>query len=80
MPKTAARIWLEITDIKAQRIQTISEDDARDEGCGVGKIYGLEEVGQSNFREGFFAKWISIYGIESYHTNPWVWAIKFKVV
>ncbi len=78
MPKTAARIWLEITDIKAQRIQSISEEDAKQEGCGVAKIYGFSETGQSNFREGFFSKWISIYGIESYYENPWTWVIKFK--
>jgi len=78
MFKTDARLWLEITDIKAQRIQSISEEDAREEGCGVAKIYGFSEIGQSSFREGFFAKWISVYGIESYYENPWIWAIKFK--
>jgi hypothetical protein len=80
MPKTAARLWLEITDIKAQRLQTISEQDAIEEGCGVAKIFGFGVIGQSNHREGFFAKWISIYGIEYYHENPWIWALKFKVL
>jgi hypothetical protein len=80
MPKTAARLWLEITDIKAQRLQTISEQDAFGEGCGVDKIFGFSENGQSNHREGFFSKWIAIYGLESYHENPWIWALKFKVV
>lgn len=79
MPKTAARLWLEITDIKAQRLQTISEQDAFEEGCGAAKIFGFSEIGQSNHREGFFAKWIAIYGLESYHENPWIWALKFKV-
>ncbi len=80
MPKDKARIWLKITDIKAQRIQTVSEEDAREEGAGVGKIFGFSEIGQNTYREGFYAKWISIYGIESYHENSWIWAIKFKVV
>lgn len=79
MPKTAARLWLEITDIKAQRLQTITEQDAFEEGCGVTKIFGFSEIGHSNHREGFFAKWIAIYGLESYHENPWIWALKFKV-
>jgi hypothetical protein len=78
MPKTAARIWLQITSIKAQRIQTVSEEDACEEGSGIGKIFGFGEVDQSNYREGFFAKWISIYGIESYYENPWIWALKFQ--
>jgi len=80
MPKTAARLWLQIAGISAQRLQDISEDDAREEGTDIGKIFGFGDIGQSNFREGFFAKWITIYGIESYHINPWVWAIKFKMV
>jgi hypothetical protein len=80
MPKSAARLWLEITDIKAQRIQTVSEQDAIEEGCGVAKIFGFGDIGQSNHREGFFAKWITIYGLESYHENPWIWALKFKVL
>ena len=79
MPKTAARIWLQITDVKAQRIQTITEAEAWAEGVQLAKILGLGEIGQSNYREGFIAKWISIYGIESFYENPWVWAIKFSV-
>ena len=77
--KNQARIWLQITDIKPQRILTITEDEAREEGISVGKILNLGEIGQVNFREGFIAKWISIYGIENYYENPWVWAIKFKL-
>jgi hypothetical protein len=80
MPKTAARIWLQITGIKAERIQSVSEEDAKAEGCGAAKIYGFSETSQSNFREGFWAKWISIYGIESYYENPWSWVIKFELV
>lgn len=77
--KNQTRIWLQITDIKPQRILTITEDEAREEGISVGKILNLGEIGQVNFREGFIAKWISIYGIENYYENPWVWAIKFKL-
>ncbi len=79
MSKTTARIWLQITDVKAQRIQTITESEAKEEGVKIAKILGLGEIGQSNYREGFIAKWISIYGIESWYENPWVWAVKFSV-
>jgi hypothetical protein len=79
MPKTKARLWLQITEIKAQRVQSVTDEEARQEGVTPAKIYGFGEIGQSNFREGFFAKWISIYGIESYYENPWVWAIKFNL-
>ena len=79
MRKNQARVWLQITDIKPQRIQTITEDEAREEGIRVGKILNFGEIGQVNFREGFIIKWISIYGIESFYENPWVWAIKFNL-
>ncbi len=80
MPKTAARLWLEITDVKAQRIQSVTEEEAEQEGTRAGKIFGFSPEGPNNFREGFFLKWISIYGIESYYENFWVWSIKFHVL
>jgi hypothetical protein len=79
LPKKEARLWLQITDVKAQRIQTITEDEARQEGTKPGEIFGMGETGKKTFREGFIAKWISIYGIESFYENPWVWAVKFTV-
>jgi hypothetical protein len=66
MPKTAARLWLQITDIKAQRIQTVTEEEAREEGTKPAEVYGMGEIGKKTFREGFIAKWHTIYGIEKY--------------
>jgi hypothetical protein len=80
MPKNKARLWLQITEIKAQRIQSVTEDEANQEGTKTDKIFGFGETGQSNYREGFIAKWISVYGIESFYENPWVWVINFNVV
>ena len=67
MPRWASRIQLEITCTRVERLNAISEDDALSEGCAGG-------VG--NFR----SVWGGIYGEKSWHSNPWVWVIEFKIV
>ncbi len=71
MPRTASRILLEITDVRVERLRSMSQDDARAEG--VIAASGPMEAGLA-FRE----LWDSIYGDESWNSNPWVWVIKFK--
>jgi hypothetical protein len=68
MPKAAARIWLEITNVRVERLQEISEEDAIKEGS----IYLL------NVREWFSDLWQSINGEKSWNENPWVWVIEFE--
>lgn len=77
MKKTDARLWLYIKEISVQRIQSITEKEAMQEGTGPGKVLNFNDITEPTFREGFCKKWISIYGIESWHENPWVWVIKF---
>ena len=78
MAKKDSRLWLQITDIKAQRIQSITGEEAKAEGIGIASVLNFSPGDISCFRAGFYKKWISIYGIESWHENPWVWAIKFQ--
>ena len=73
MPRLASRILLEITDVRVERLRNMSQDDARAEG--VIAASGPMEAGLA-FRE----LWDSIYGIESWKVNPWVWVIEFKRV
>ncbi len=73
MPRTASRILLEITDVRVERLRSMSQDDARAEG--VIAASGPLEAGLA-FRE----LWDSIYGEESWKANPWVWVIEFKRV
>ncbi len=73
MPKAASRILLEITDVRVERLRSMSQDDARAEG--VIAASGPMEAGLA-FRE----LWDSIYGEESWKANPWVWVIEFKRV
>ncbi|HCF8297135.1 TPA: hypothetical protein NIV23_005187 [Klebsiella pneumoniae] len=73
MPRAASRILLEITDVRVERLRSMSQDDARAEG--VIAASGPMEAGLA-FRE----LWDSIYGEESWKANPWVWVIKFKQI
>lgn len=75
MPRWASRLLLEITDVRVERLNNISECDAKAEGgpteCTL--------IGDKYF-PGFRSLWKSIYGEESWDANPWVWVIKFKRV
>lgn len=77
MPRWASRITLEITDVRAQRVQDISEDDAQAEGC----IHHHDPAGDGqNVIEQFSYLWTSIHGPGSWEANPWVAAITFERV
>lgn len=76
MPKWAARIWLEVTAVRLERLQDITEADAAAEGVPE-FIYGC--VSFTN-RESFEMIWQSCYGAKSWQENPFVWVIEFKRV
>lgn len=89
MPKKAARNFLEITDIKIERLQDISEEDAKAEGAKdtlkVDEMKLMKGLGNwiipSPFlmhQFGFLSIWCKINGCESWLSNPWVWVIEFK--
>ena len=75
----------EITDVRVQRLQEISEEDARAEGvsdggclsCGNPEPCGCGNP-QPDARDGFAWLWQSIHGSDGWHANPWVWAITFQ--
>lgn len=75
MPRWASRISLEITRIRVEQLQDISEDDARAEGCKVWPE--CKEPAAINL---YRALWDSINGTDSWDANPWVWVIEFKRV
>lgn len=73
MPRWASRITLEITGVRVERLQEISDCDAIEEG-----------VDRTNTSISGYAKerykriWGSINGAGSWNENPWVWVIQFK--
>ncbi|WPO93795.1 hypothetical protein SFA32_12535 [Buttiauxella sp. HR94] len=80
MPRWASRITLEITDVRVERLNSISEEDARAEGCAGGHDsiphYHYSATPHEHFRH----VWTSIYGDDSWQANPWVWVIEFRRV
>lgn len=87
MPRWASRITLEITDVRVERLQNITEDDARAEGvinggclsCGEPELCGCDAPDPSAI-EGFAHLWRDIYGDDGWNSNPWVWVIAFRCV
>lgn len=73
MPKEAARILLKVTDVRVERLQDMTDDDAEAEGC----------FDYTSTALGFFYVWDSTIkksDIDRYgwNANPWVWAIEFE--
>ncbi len=78
MPRWASRIMLELTEIRAQRLQEISGHDVLAEGVDNGKSNPAMGVRWENMqRMAFEELWTSINGASSWAANPWVWAIAF---
>jgi len=82
MPRWASRITLEITGVRVERLQEISQADAIAEGAppshrSIDKV--SQEFGFPDFSRSWYAQlWESINGKGSWEKNPWVWVIEFK--
>jgi hypothetical protein len=88
MPREAARIFLRVKTVRVERLQEITEEDARAEGCCTfhdhiadGKFAGVAEF-DLTARDAFADLWDSINAKRGYgwDSNPFVWAISFKVL
>lgn len=91
MPRWASRLTLEVVEVRVQRLQDISEEDARAEGCTGsdpepaaegGTIYAWH--GRSSApcpRAHYLTLWDRINAKRApWASNPWVWAITFARV
>lgn len=84
MPRWASRIQLEITDVRVERLQAISEADARAEGARcidepTGREVLFPDASRAgSWRLGYRVLWESINGPGAWDANPWVWAISFR--
>ena len=77
MPRWASRLTLEITDVRVERLQSISEDDAKAEGVDEMCVLPGD---QGSFIQPYAALWESINGPGSWNANPWVWVVEFKQI
>ena len=77
MPRWASRITLEITDIRVERLQEITEEDANKEGNPYPDMGGKGSLPPLWW---FKKLWDSINAKRGYswESNPWVWVISFK--
>ncbi|HGE5934421.1 TPA: hypothetical protein ACGGR5_000519 [Vibrio cholerae] len=81
MPRAASRLTLKVTDVRVERVQDITEEQAIKEGINkhhqlpafkspigyhTSPVYAFEEL------------WNSIYG--NWEENPYVWVIEFEVI
>ena len=87
MPRAACRILLEITDVRVERLQDITEDQAKAEGvrlytdhAELGDWWHVEgiETYSADPRKSFELLWSSVGG--DWQANPWCWVVEFKRV
>lgn len=73
MPKEAARIWLKVTDVRVERLQDMTDDDAEAEGCFdyTSTALGFPDVWDSTIKKSNLDRY-------SWQANPWVWVIEFE--
>lgn len=79
MPKMAARIWLEVTGVRVERLQAMPWQDAIAEGIKSIEA-GATRIGSPALE--FAMLWDGINAARGYswESNPWVWVVEFRRV
>ncbi|WP_343638954.1 hypothetical protein [Roseateles sp.] len=85
MPRWACRLVLEITGVRVERLQQITEADAGAEGCAPSWLDAddnetVHAHAQPTYCQGFARLWRDINGPDSWGANPWVWVVEFRRV
>lgn len=85
MPRWASRTLLKVTGVRLEPLQDITEKDAVAEGLRPKfdtpiLTNGIEMKALSSSRDGFKKLWQSVYGNDSWNSNPWVWVYDFEKV
>jgi len=85
MHKEAARLFIEVTDVRAERLNDMNEADAFNEGMSaiLGENLNVDLLNKSKPAKAIFkCLWDSIYSKQGngWEENPWVWVIEFKKI
>lgn len=81
MPRWASRILIEITNIRVERLNDISVEDAKAEGFDYSTHPSAIEMGYAiGAKTNFRFTWEQIYGQNAWNKNPWVWVVEFRVI
>lgn len=80
MPREACRLVLEITAVRVERLQAISEADAVAEGLSQSERGSWLPGPCDHPVWAFHQLWAQVYGEPAWEANPWVWVIEFKRV
>lgn len=78
MPRWASRITLEITGVRVERLQEISEADAGAEGAEPYRLPVHPAREGLRYVDGYHVLWEQINGPGSWDANPWVWVLEFR--
>jgi hypothetical protein len=79
MPRWASRITLELTAVRVERLQDITEADAAAEGWEKQPERSQDpEVHYDAARDWYADLWDTINGKGSWAENPWVWVVEFR--
>lgn len=78
MSRWASRLTLEVKSVRVERVQEISEADAKAEG-----LRERDDPGHQAFARDEFARYWNVINAKrgyGWDANPWVWVIGFEVV
>lgn len=83
MPRWACRLVLPLVSVRVERVQDITEEDAKAEGlrrAENGWTDGANGYDATSARMAFRELWESIYGEASWDENPWVWVAEWAEI
>lgn len=85
MPRWASRLTLEVTEVRVERLLDCSDADAQAEGLqwvtpGMWSVDRTLPIIGVDARQVYFELWDHINGAGAAETNPWVWAVSFRVL